>query len=325
MAYLGILLLFLRWGGAHPEMECAAPLKKFRLFLNDFHGLPTGILKNSRLRLEYLKTAGPRIVRLTLPGQPNLLAELPEAALETSLGTYNFRGGHRLWCAPESLPGTYSPDNDGLKEEEIHEGVRLTGKAEPANGIVKVIEIRLSPELAKVTLRHELRNTGLRPVKLAPWTLTMLRLGGTAIFPQAVGNVDARGFLPNRNLVLWPYTQINDPRLIFDDDFVLIHAIASPRHAKIGFYNPFGWLAYWLEGVFFRKTFDVNVKAMYPDSGCNAEIYCDNNVIELETLGQLGLLEPGKSFIHTEIWELFDNLEQPFIPARLRLRLEKCA
>ncbi|MGD0879845.1 MAG: hypothetical protein ABSA01_17110 [Anaerolineales bacterium] len=95
--------------------------------MNDFHGLPIGILKNSSLRLEYLKTPGPRIVRLTLPGRPNLLAELPDAALETSLGTYNFRGGHRLWCAPESLPGTYNPDNDGLKVEEFQQGARLTG------------------------------------------------------------------------------------------------------------------------------------------------------------------------------------------------------
>ena len=323
MACLSILLLFLPWGGAHPETECAAPLKKFRLNLNNFHGLPTGILKNSRLRLEYLKTAGPRIVRLTLPGRPNLLAELPEAAIETPLGTYNFRGGHRLWCAPESLPGTYSPDNDGLREEEIHEGVRLTGKAEPANGIVKVIEIRLSPELAKVTLRHELRNTGFRPVNLAPWTLTMLRLGGTAILPQSIGIVDACGMLPNRNLALWPYTQINDTRLLFDDDFILINAGASLAHAKIGYYNPFGWLAYWLEGVLFRKTFDVNLNATYTDSGCNAEIYVDNNVIELETLGPLGRLEPGKSFFHTETWEFFDSLEQPFIPSNLRERLEK--
>ncbi len=291
--------------------------------INDFHGLPVGILENDCLRLEYLKTGGPRIVRLTLPGRPNLLAELPQAAMETSLGTYHFRGGHRLWCAPESLPGTYSPDNDGLKAEEFQEGVRLTGKADSASGIVKVIEIRLSQELAKVTLRHELRNTGFQSVTLAPWTLTMLRLGGTAILPQAVGNVDTCGFLPNRNLVLWPYTQIKDPRLIFDDDFTLIHASVSPKQAKIGYYNPFGWLAYWLEGVLFRKTFDVSVTAMYPDSGCNAEIYCDNNVIELETLGQLGLLEPGKSFFHTEIWDFFDNLEQPIIPARLRQRLEK--
>ena len=137
--------------------------------------------------------------------------------------------------------------------------------------------------------------------------------------------MDARGFLPNRNLALWPYTQINDQRLIFDDDFILIHAIASPMHAKIGYYNPFGWLAYWLEGVLFRKTFDVSVKALYPDSGCNVEIYCDNNVIELETLGPLGRLEPGKSFFHTETWEFFDSLDQPFIPSNLQERLETYA
>jgi hypothetical protein len=291
--------------------------------MNDFHGLSTGILENDSLRLEYLTTAGPRIVRLILPGRLNLLAELPDAALETSLGTYNFRGGHRLWCAPESLPGTYRPDNDGLKVEEFQEGVRLIGKVDPVSGIVKMIEIQISPDRAKVTLEHELRNTGFRPVNLAPWTLTMLRLGGTAILPQSFGIVDACGMLPNRNLALWPYTQINDIRLLFDDDFILINAGASLAHAKIGYYNPFGWLAYWLEGVLFRKTFDINLNATYTDTGCNAEIYVDNNVIELETLGPLGRLEPGKSFFHTETWEFFDSLDQPFIPSNLQERLEK--
>jgi hypothetical protein len=291
--------------------------------LNDFQGLPVGILENERLRLEYLTTAGPRIVRLSLPGRPNLLAELPESAIETPIGTYHFRGGHRLWCAPESLPDTYTPDNYGLKVKEFPGGVRLTGLPEPATGIVKMIEIRLSPDRAEVTLQHELRNAGLRPVVLAPWALTMLRLGGTAILPQPAGNVDAYGLLHNRILVLWPYTQINDPRLILHDDFLLIHATTSPLHAKIGYYNPFGWMTYWLEGVLFRKRFGVSPNANYPDRGCNAEIYCDNNVIELETLGQLGRLEPGKSFFHTETWEFFDSLEQPFIPPSLRERLEK--
>ena len=291
--------------------------------MNDFHGLPIGILENEALRLEYLKTAGPRIVRISLQGRANLLAELPTAALETPLGTYHFRGGHRLWVAPESLPGTYTPDNDGLKVVEFPGGVRLTGQKDSVNGIVKTIEIRLSPDRAEVTLRHELRNDGLQTVELAPWTLTMLRLGGTAILPQPVGNVDRYGLLHNRILALWPYTFINDARLALDNDFILIHATASPPHAKIGYYNPLGWLAYWLEGVLFRKTFDVSANATYPDSGCNAEIYCDNNVIELETLGLLGRLEPGKSFFHSETWDFFDNLEQAFIPAGLRERLEK--
>jgi len=291
--------------------------------MNDFHGLPTGILENDRLRLEYLKTAGPRIVRFSLKSRPNLLAELPEAVLETPLGPYHFRGGHRLWCSPESMPGTYAPDNEALKVDEFQGGVRLTGQAEPATGMVKIIEIWFSPERAAVILRHELRNTGSRPVDLAPWALTMLRLGGTAILPQPVGRTDVEELLHHRILAVWPYTQINDPRLILHDDFILIHAAAGPAHAKIGYYNPFGWIAYWLEEVLFRKTFEVTLNATYPDSGCNSEIYIDNNVIELETLGPLGRLEPGNSFSHTEKWELFETLEQSFIPPNLRERLEK--
>jgi hypothetical protein len=291
--------------------------------MNDFYGLAIGVLENETMQLEYLKTAGPRIVRLSYKNGPNLLAELPQAAIATALGTYHFRGGHRLWGAPEVIPGTYAPDNDGLQVEEFPGGVRLKGRPEPRSGILKTIEIRLTLGRAAVTLRHELHNGGPEGLELAPWSLTMLRLGGTAILPQPIGNGENHGLLPTRILALWPYTSINDPRLVWQDDFILIHASASPAHAKIGYYNPGGWIAYWLEGVLFRKTFDVSVNGTYPDSGCNAEIYCDNNVIELETLGELGRLEPGKSFFHTETWEFFDSLEQPFLPASLRERLEK--
>jgi hypothetical protein len=292
--------------------------------MNDFYGLPVGILENESLRLEYLKTAGPRIVRLTLPGKPNLLAEIPDAALETPLGPYYFRGGHRLWCGPESIPGTYIPDNDSVEVKEFPGGVRLTGRAEPGTGIVKSIELRLAPEQVAVTVQHELFNNGVRPVELAPWALSMLRLGGTAILPQPRGNPgSAQGWLHNRILALWPYTQINDPRMILGDDFSLVQATPSRYHAKIGYFNTSGWMAYWLEGILFRKTFAVDVQSSYPDRGCNVEVYCDENVIELETFGALGRLEPGKAFIHTETWELFESLAQNFIPADLRARLER--
>ena len=290
--------------------------------MSDFHDLRAGILENNIIQLEYLTTAGPRIVRLSLRGRPNLFAELPDEHIETPLGTYNFRGGHRLWFAPESLPGTYAPDNDGLMVEEFQGGVSLIGQPD-ATGIAKKIEIRLSPDRAEVMLWHELRNTGPQSVDLAPWALTMLRLGGTAILPQPTGNADAQGLLNNRILALWPYTCINDPRLTLRDDFILINATSSPAHFKIGYNNPAGWLAYWLDGLLFRKSCDITTNATYPDSGCNAEIYCDNNVIELESLGQLGRLKPGKSIVYSEKWEIFDSLDQVFIPPLLRKWLEK--
>jgi hypothetical protein len=282
--------------------------------MGDFHGLPTGILENEFIRLEYLTTSGPRIVRFSPRGHPNVLAELPDIQIPTSLGPYNIRGGHRLWCAPESPISSYAPDDAGLKVEELEAGVRLTGPAEPATGIVKVMEIRLSPGRPAVTVQHQLHNNGRQSLTLAPWAITMLPLGGTAILPQPVWNPDAQGLLPNRILALWPYSHIQDTRLTLRDDFILIRPISNPAHFKIGYYDPVGWLAYWNAGSLFRKTFEIVPPGAYPDGGCNAEVYCDNNVIELESLGGLTPIKPGQSAHFKETWELYESLEQSFLP-----------
>jgi hypothetical protein len=147
--------------------------------------------------------------------------------------------------------------------------------------------------------------------------LTQLRLGGTALLPQPVGSADPQGLLHNRILALWPYTRLEDPRLVLRDDFILIRATPSPQPVKIGGYNPHGWLAYWLDGTLFRKTFDVQPGASYPDGGCNAEIYCNDQFVELESLGPLVALKPGMSTRLTETWELYSDLEQLFLPPEI--------
>jgi hypothetical protein len=45
-------------------------------------------------------------------------------------------------------------------------------------------------------------------------------------------------------MALWPYTDLNDPRLVLRDDFILIHATTNPSAFKLGFYNPHGGMAY---------------------------------------------------------------------------------
>jgi hypothetical protein len=146
----------------------------------------------------------------------------------------------------------------------------------------------------------------------------MFRLGGVAIFPQPTGNVDEAGLLSNRQLVIWPYTRIGEPRLLLRDDFILIHAIPDLPPIKIGYLNPHGWMAYWLDGVFFVKRFNVEMSAPYPDHGCNAESYCNNQFIELETLGPLTKLEPGTSVLHAETWEVHTELVSDLIPAEIQ-------
>jgi hypothetical protein len=281
--------------------------------LSVFYGLPTGILENDHIRLEYLTTAGPRVVRFSLRGRSNLLAELPEVHTETPDGMYYFRGGHRLWVAPETMSGTYRLDNDGVTVDEFPGGVRLTGPRDPVNGIVKIIEVQLVPDQPSVILKHEIRNQGLHPVDLAPWALTMLPLGGLAILPQPTLKTDALGFLHNRILALWPYTHINDPRLILRDDVILIRAVPQLPPIKVGYFNQHGWLAYWFNGNLFRETFNVHADLPHVDGGCNAEVFCDNRFVELESLGAFVTLNPGNSAFLTDTWELWEGLEGSFL------------
>lgn len=277
--------------------------------MNSFHGLPTRKISSDLIQLEVLEHAGPRIVRLRFRGSVSLFAELPEFVIPTDFGDYHMWGGHRLWQAPESMPGTYFPDDEGNTITELSDGLLLEGVVEPHSGIVKSIEVRLSESRPEVRLRHILRNNGTKTVEMAPWPITQLRLGGIAIAPMPAGEVDPNGLLPNRHFALWPYTRIRDPRLRWDDDFLLLKAEPGLPPFKLGYFNTHGWLAYWIDGVLFLKRFRVDHKAVHPDGNCNAEVFCGDRFLELESLGPQTIIAPGGHVQIDEIWELTRDLQ----------------
>jgi len=284
--------------------------------MGDFYGLRTDTISNNIVSIEYLLDAGPRIVRLYYKGtNENLLAEVPERYHETVFGKYYFRGGHRLWHAPEDILRTYIPDNDPITITKDSENVILTQPVELATGIHKTIQVNLSPNAAKVTVHHTLKNVGLWPVKLSAWALTQFPLGGVAIFPQNTSTLDTAGLLPNRNLSLWSYASVNDPRLSMADDFITIKALPSLPPLKIGYANGAGWIAYIRNSLLFIKRFPPLSNQSYPDLGCNVESYIGDSFIELESLSPLTLVDPGQSLHHIETWEILhianpsDNLD----------------
>ena len=247
-----------------------------------------------------------------------MFAELKKLPVPTPFGDFYFRGGHRFWHAPEHMPRTYIPDNEGAVLSDIPNGVRIEMPTEPWTNIAKSIEIGLNPDKPQVILRHELRNEGAWAVELAPWALTMFRQGGIGIFPQPIGNTDDAGLLPNRRLSLWPYTNINDTRFIQRDDFLLVQATPSLPPFKFGYFNSHGWVGYWLDGILFTKRFDAEHDAKYPDYGCNVESYCNDEFIELESLGKLTLIAPGQTVFHNELWDLHETLNVPFISVEIQ-------
>ena len=258
--------------------------------------LPSVSIENQFLRVDYLTTTGPRIIGLYAKGADgNLLAETPEVHWSTPHGEYYLRGGHRLWTAPEDP--FYTCPEDRLNVITEKDKVILRGEVD-VSGLEKEISFCLDEN--HVLLTHRVTWHGKEPIELAPWAITQLRLGGMAILPQPGLN----GLLPNRHVVLWPYSQINDERVALHDDLILIYGRAAEHAFKIGNYDSHGWVACLLGNVLFVKRFSVDTLQNYPDMGCNVEVYVKDVCLELETLGALRMLNPNESVTLNETWEV---------------------
>lgn len=260
-------------------------------------------LENEALRLWITRAVGPRILGLALPGGQNLFAELPEFTLECpGVGPLWLRGGHRLWYAPEDPRRTYLPDDDPLAITELENGVRVVQPVEERTGIQKSLTITLPGLEAHVVVDHVLHNRSDGRVELAPWAITQLKPGGVAVLPQSTALADEYGLLPNRHLVLWPYTRLDSPHITWGEPCLFVEATMQEGALKIGFPNPAGWLAYVVSDALFLKQADYQPGADYFDRGSSSECYCNPRFLELETLGPRTTLAPGESVTHRERW-----------------------
>ena len=268
-------------------------------------------LRNASLELLITESVGPRIISLKLHGKENVLAELPHLSADVPGADEPFRhyGGHRLWHAPQSATRTHLPDNRPVAIEAIANGVSVVQETEAKTGIQKSLHITLPDDSPTVIIDHMLTNNSLWPVQTAPWAITQMREGGVAICPQNQQVDDADGFWPNRSIMLWPYTQINDPHIHWGDRFIFVDATMQAGALKIGFPNPDGWLAYHVNGTLFMKQAAFDATATYFDRGSSSQIYCTSGFIELEMLGPSSTIQPGASVCHREIWTLYPDID----------------
>ena len=272
-----------------------------------FAGHECCLLESKALKLVVAASFGPRILSFGFKNGGNLFAELPNIKAELpDGGVYHFHGGHRLWHAPEALPRTYIPDDSLVDISEKKDGLVVTQQTEAPTGLQKSMKIHLAGE-SRVVITHSITNHGLWDVTCAPWTITQLKPGGTAILPQTQTDT---GLLPNRSLALWSYTDMSNSNVKWGRNFIQIHAdMKSPF--KIGFPNPRGWLAYWLNGTLFVKHADYDPQAEYYDFGCSSECYCNDQFIELETLAPISKIAPEATVSHVETWNLYKDIDLP--------------
>lgn len=249
---------------------------------------------------------GPRILYLGLKGKPgfNLFGILPGIGRETPEGFWRIYGGHRLWTSPEALPRSYSLDDKPVRVESIDGEVRVYGNPEPENSVRKEIWVRRVD--GGVEVIHRIENIGRWPIKLSCWALSVMRRDGFAILPIEPHKVDREGLLPDRRIVLWPYTHLTDHRLILSDRYIFVKQDPkADKPFKIGVKANPTWVAYWVDGYTFVKSFRYE-SGEYPDYGCNAEVYTNADMLELETLSILRELDPSSVAEHREVWRILE-------------------
>lgn len=256
---------------------------------------------------------GPRLLSFSLNGEPNVFKVFKDQCGTTGEDLWMSRGGHRLWLAPESYPFSYNPDNDSV-DYTLHPNgaVTLLATDEMPQGFSKQMDVSLDPDAPRVRVVHRLVNVVDEEQEVAAWALSVMASGGVAIVPQPKGHphpgLGPGDFAPNRNLTLWPFTDLSDPRFCLGEKYWTLRHDAARGATKIGVNFPVGKVGYFNNGTMFVKSFEFDQNATYPDRGSHVELFANEEILEVETLGPLTKLKPGGVLEWVEEWELFDDI-----------------
>lgn len=248
--------------------------------------------------LEIASDFGPRLTSLRLGDGREQLAILGrDVVLEHPGGRYEFRGGHRLWAAPEDPEITYAPDDRPCEIAQADGVVTVTGPADAA-GLVK--EMAVSSDHQALIVEHRL--SGRDGIRVAPWAITQFPLGGTAILPFEAKDTGARA---NRYVVFWPYTSIEDRRITFYDEALELKASEGPQ-LKVGLGPSPHRLGYYLDGSVFIKEIESATNRDVPEFGAVGQVYIGQGFCELESVGAMTDLGRGAIAALRERWTVVE-------------------
>ncbi len=258
-------------------------------------------ISNGTLEIVASLAFGPRVLRFGRKGRPNILYEHPLDApyLCTEEG-WRVYGGLRLAFAPESEK-TYWPDNAPVDYELLDDGVVLKQAEDGYLNVRKRIKLQFTERPDTLAVGFEIENIGDAPLFGAPWAITAVRPDGVLRTPF---RAESGGAAPKHFLSLWGDTSLADERLSFSEKEMMIRPAPTDQYFKLGFTCAEGVIQYDISGQSYRKRFEYDANARYPDNNVNAEIYCCRHMMEIESLAALRDILPGETAEHREWWSV---------------------
>lgn len=289
-------------------MSAAAAVK---IEKTDFKGWPNSYrISNGEVELVLTSDVGPRIMRYAFVGGQNFFKEFTDQLGKSGEKSWQARGGHRLWAAPEDAVKTYALDNGPVRVEIKGDVVTATQPVESLTGLQKQIIVKLTPQGSAVELVHRITNAGSKPVQLAAWALTMMAQGGTGVHGFPPRGKHPQVLNPTNPLVMSAYTDLSDKRWKFTKKYLILRQDPKATEPqKLGSFTNDTWGAYLLGSeLFVKRTKAPGTPRDYTDLGCSFETFTNADFLELETLGPLITLKPGGSVEHIERWSLHRNV-----------------
>lgn len=257
-------------------------------------------ITNDEIELVVALGFGIRILHFSAAGASNVFCLAPGVKVAAGSRQWSIYGGHRLWASPEHMPRTYWPDDKPVSFKADKNSVTIKQPLDEWANIEK--EITLTVSGGNVSVLHRIKNKNNLPVEFGAWAISVMAPGGIEIIPFTAPDT---GLLHNRNISLWPYTDMNDSRVKWLKDYIILaHDSSTARPFKIGVGNKNGWAAYVNGQHIFIKRHHHIEGALYPDNNVSYETYTCGYMTQMETLSPLKTVNPGECVEHTEEWSI---------------------
>lgn len=272
------------------------------------------VISNGEIEAYVTVDLGPRIIRFGFLGGKNILFDNRKAFTPKTDKVYtdyygegkaweNF-GGHRVWMTKETYPETYTPDDQPVKYTVTENGAVFEQPDDTKNGVKKLFEIKMDPDDANMQIKTTIKNISDKEKEFAVWCISVAAADGTLIIPM---NTNDTGYLANRTISVWPYTDLSDSRLNFGKKYITVKQDTNAKTPfKIGL-DINGGQVYYVNGndVFCKKYENNHPDGIYPDNGVSFETYTNKVMIEIENLSEVKKVASGKENTMVESWSLF--------------------